>query len=88
MERERPDGSDWEAGQKVRIISLTDVDTKEPETDSVDGFRLIGRTATITNPYLNDYYDCEIKLDEPLNVAPGIPAILAFLYVDLEAINV
>jgi hypothetical protein len=86
MERSRPDGGDWEAGQKVRIISLTDVDTKEPETDTVDGFKLIGRTATIVNPYLNDYYDCEIKLDEALNVAPEYAAVLAFLYVDLEAI--
>jgi hypothetical protein len=89
MERQRPDGSNWQADQKVRIISLTDVDTKEPETDSVDGWKLIGRTATIVEPYMNDYYDLTIQLDEPLGElgsAYGQPPTLAFLYMDLEAI--
>jgi hypothetical protein len=90
MERRKPDGRDWEAGQKVRIISLTDVDTKEPETDTVDGFKLIGRLATIVEPYMNDYYDCTIRLDEGISelaATYGIPPTLAFLYVDLEPID-
>jgi hypothetical protein len=90
VEYHKPDGEAWKAGQKVRIISLTDVDTKEPETDTVDGFKLIGRTAVITEPYLNDYYDCLIRLDEGIDQLAatfGIPPTLAFLYVDLEVIE-
>jgi hypothetical protein len=89
MERQKPDGSQWEAGQKVRIVSLTDVDTKKPETDTVDGFKLIGRTGFLADPYINDYYDCTVTLDEGIDQLAstfGIPPTLAFLFVDLEAI--
>jgi len=79
--------ADWELGQKVRIKSMTDVDTKEPEDDT---FNLIGRTATIVEAYLNDYYDCSIKLDNSSDIPGtvyGDPAILAFLHCDLEVIE-
>ena len=90
MEAFKPDGGLWEAGQKVRIKSLTDVDTKKPETDTNDGFKLIDRTATIVEPYLNDYYECSIQLDggiDELAATYGIPPTLAFLYCDLEVIG-
>lgn len=82
--------ADWFKGQKVRIKSLTDVDTKEPETDTVDGWKLIGKTATIVEPYTNDYYDCTIQMDEPigeLGSAYGQPPTFAFLHCDLEVVE-
>lgn len=87
MERFKPEGGQWEAGQKVRIASLTNVDTNEPETET-NG--LIGAAATIVEPYINDYYDCTIRPDEPMPVlgeAYGNPPILAMLYVDLEVVE-
>jgi hypothetical protein len=77
-------------GDIVRIKSLTDVDTKEPDTDEVG---LIGKTATVVDPYLCDYYDCIIQLNEPLgelgNLLRGYgePPMLAFLNCDLEVIK-
>jgi hypothetical protein len=85
--------TEWYAGQKVRIKSLTDIDTGEPETDTIDGHKLIGRTATIIDPYLCDYYDCTIQLDEPLGELGdtfkgyGEPPVLAFQHKDLEKID-
>jgi hypothetical protein len=90
MESHKPDGELWEAGQKVRIISLTDIDTGELDADTADGFKLIGRTATLVEPYCNDYYDCVVRLDEPiieLAGTYGIPPTLAFLYMDLEVVE-
>lgn len=79
-------------GDIVRIKSLTDVDTKEPE-DHNDELGLIGRTATVVEPYLCDYYDCTIQLNEPLGELGnllrgyGTPPVLAFLNCDLEAVE-
>lgn len=83
-------GAPFKEGDKVRIISLTDVDTKEPDNDD---FGLIGRTATVAEPALNDYYDCTIQMDEPLNELGdrlkgyGMPPVLAMLYRDLEVVQ-
>jgi hypothetical protein len=41
-------------------------------------------------PYLNDYYDCTIRLDkgiDELAATYGIPPTLAFLHRDLEVIE-
>lgn len=75
-------------GDKVRIISLTDVDTKEPDT-APDAFNLLGSTGTVEEPVLCDYYDCTIKLDKPLAGLQGYgqPPVLAMLYCDLEKIK-
>ena len=76
--------AEWKEGDRVRIKSLTDVDTREPDSDV---FHFIGRMATIVQPYVNDYYDCIIKLDEgipELAATFGIPPELAFLHCDLE----
>jgi hypothetical protein len=81
---------EFKKGERVRIKSLTDVDTKEPEDDTIDGHKMIGRTAIIIEPYLNDYYDCTIQLEEPLGELGdalkgyGEPPVLAFLHCDLE----
>jgi hypothetical protein len=81
------EASDYKAGDHVRIKSLTDVDTRLPEDET---YGLIGMTATIVEPAINDYYDCTIKPDEPMPVlgeSYGNPPILAMLYVDLEKVN-
>jgi hypothetical protein len=75
---------DLKAGDRVRIKSLTDVDTKEPAEDE-DG--LVGRTAIVVEPFINDYYDCIVEMEGPvgeLGKAYGNPPTLAMLYVDLE----
>lgn len=74
----------WKAGDRVRIVKLTDIDTKTDQSLH-DAFHLIGRTATILEPYLNDYYDCTIQLDKSVVGLSG--PILAFLHCDLEIIN-
>jgi hypothetical protein len=78
---------DLNVGDRVKITSLTDIDSGESETDD---FGLIGRTAKVLVPAMNDYYDCTIQLEEPLGElgsAYGIPPTLAFLYIDLEVIK-
>jgi hypothetical protein len=89
MQRTGPGGRAWQAGEQVRITSLTDVDTKLPQTPP-DTFNLIGRLAVIQDPYINDYYDLTIRLLDSSGIpgtAYGTPAILAFLYCDLEPYN-
>jgi hypothetical protein len=85
----REEGYALKKGAMVRIISLTDVDTKLPESWH-DFPELIGQVATIVDPAINDYYDCIIQLTEPvgeLGSPYGHPPRLAFLYCDLELIT-
>jgi hypothetical protein len=87
------------AGDKVRIKSLTDIDNRDRVILSnseaiMEGVpEVIGRTAIVTAPTINDYYDCLIQLDSPLSALGhkirgyGNPPILAMLYCDLEIIK-
>ena len=77
----------YSPGDRVRVIGLTDVDTKEQETD--DQFGLIGRTGTIVEPAMNDYYDCTVQIDSlsdnpDLVKSYGNPPVFAMLYTDIQ----
>lgn len=80
--------SKFKPGDKVRVVSLTDVDDKSKVLKSDEEARaadqglggIIGQIATFDN-YVCDYYDCEITLDE----APEeMPKELAMLEQDIE----
>jgi hypothetical protein len=82
------------AGDRVRIVSLTDIDygdvytTNEAAaaaaTDYVD-IALIGKTGTIVEPYLNDYYDCTVRMDGEM---PRGYEVLGMVEDDLELVRV
>lgn len=78
----------FKQGDKIKIKCLTDVDTKELAED--DTFHIVGRTGVVTQPAINDYYECIIELDMPYNedliMCYGNPPQLAMLYRDLEVI--
>jgi hypothetical protein len=77
--------SKFKAGDKVRIVSLTDIDDKTKVLRSnEEAYKfdpslggMIGATATVKE-YLNDYYDLVITMDEPNENYPEFdePAML------------
>jgi len=83
----------FQPGDRVRIVSLTDVDDKDhvlrtnEEAAAFDPTLagMIGATATVKE-YLCDYYDLVIVMDEPNEAYPEFnePAMLER---DLEAIK-
>jgi hypothetical protein len=86
-------------GDRVRIKSLTDVDDRSSVILSnseaiLEGVpEVIGRTAIVTEPAINDYYDCLIQMESPVGALGnkitgyGSPPILAILYCDLEIVK-
>ena len=80
--------SNFKIGDKVKIISLTNVDGKPKQ----DPYNFIGKTGTINELVLNDYYDCTIILDPPydddvVKVLGGQP-VMAMLYREIKKIDV
>lgn len=73
-------------GDRVKVVSLTDVDTGEPEDQ--DELGLIGKVGTVVEPVICDYYDCHIQFDSLGEIGKvfGDPPVLAFLYCDIEKV--
>jgi hypothetical protein len=79
----------FNAGDRVRILSLTDIDYGDVYTTNEAAAAasatdyavpLIGMTGTIVEPYLNDYYDCTVRMDAD-------NAVLGMVEDDLELVR-
>ena len=67
--------SRFKPGDRVRVVSVTDVDRdhddprrvttdpSDPDTHDWNGTTLIGKTGTITEVFGNDYLDAEVRFD-------------------------
>ncbi|EHB55709.1 hypothetical protein MycrhDRAFT_2903 [Mycolicibacterium rhodesiae JS60] len=87
--------SKLKVGDRVRVVSVTDVDAERNDPNRVitdpnhpdaldwDGNPLIGRVGVVTDVFGNDYLDAAVRFD---HMAPSDPAP-AFVDADLELVD-